>query len=141
MSLKLNVDTQRLSSLLGWIRQMVCIIEGDRPYTVTDKRSNLKAVYFCSLGWQQCDKSTCTSVPKMGLPICMTHKLVKGRGEGCRRMASSFHCAINFDQNYLDSRAPKVLTAPLQMQLLCKHGAFSSAPNAMHDNDVQYVTS
>lgn len=120
---------------------MVCIIEGDRPYTVIDNRSNLKPVYFCSLVWQQCDKSTCPSVPKMGLPICMTHKLVKGRGKGYRKMVDCFHCAINFEPNYLDSWAPKVLTAPLQMQLLCKNGAFSSAPNAMHDSDVQYVTS
>lgn len=78
-SLKLNVDTQRLWSLLGWIWQVVCIIEGDKHYTVTDERSNLKAVYFCSLGWQQCETSSCTSVPKMGLPVCTIHKLVKER--------------------------------------------------------------
>lgn len=84
-----------------------------RPYTVTDERSNLTGYLLPQFGLAAMREINSYLNVKKGLPVSRTQcvQLSGGEIEGCRRTGNCFHCAINFESNYLDSWAHKVLTA------------------------------
>lgn len=74
--------------MLGWIWKMFYIIQGVEQYTDRTlsqmSGAHWQTVYFCSLVWQQCDKSTSISLLKL---VCLfpghcVHNLVKERQKG-----------------------------------------------------------
>lgn len=76
-----------------------------RPYIVTDEQSKLTDYLLLQSNLATVQEINLHLITQIDLPVSRTLCVQPSEGatEECRRMGDCFHCAINFEPNYLNS--------------------------------------